>query len=482
MYKKVAIVFIAFFLLTCLANVALASNDRQNPSRQEVERLIDEVARKRGIPTVILKSVARVESVFKQYNSDGSVYTGSRGSIGIMQINNRGAGFDTRRLKYDIPYNIEAGATMLLRKWDTCVRKLPQFKNMDPNILEHWYFALWAYNGWSESNNPNMIPYKYSSGRVKKYSYQELVFTIAEREYKQPIAKINTKQLPKRGLPSKGLILDTPKDFHYGDIDKYDTGDIVAVSCENSLKIRDSAGGKQVGSLNPDDVLYVIDKPNLQFGYYWYKVKLKDSDLQGYVAGNWITKIGEVKEETCDENAPFKDVSKAWGLEYITKLKDMGIISGASDHFYPNKTITRQEFSVMIAKALKLGKMYIELTYEDKDTIKPWALEYVKSVTAKNFFYGFEDNKFRPNYNITREEMSKILSTIVGLDDLDIKLNYKDLDKASPKNVQYIMNVHSKNLMNGDTKNNFNPNKPLTRQEACKIIVGLLDYIDKVKK
>lgn len=479
MYKKIVIFFVACFLLTCTNNITLASSNvkRENPSRKELERLIDEVAKKRGIPTVILKSVARVESVFKQYNTDGSVYTGSRGSIGVMQINNRGAGFDTNRLKYDINYNIEAGAEMLLRKWDTCVRKLPRFKDMDPNILEHWYFALWAYNGWSESNNPN-------TGK-KKYAYQDLVYMIAEKEYNQPITKFNNKLLPKSGLPEKNKIYASPKDVHYGDVVKYKKGDIVLVNVQNSLKIRKEPAGKEKGSLAPEDILYVIGEPKLSSGYYWYNVKLKDTDLSGWVAGNWIVKIGDLTDETYyDIEAPFKDVANCWGLKYIAKLKDLGVITGENDHFYPKKNITREEFSVMIAKALKLEKTDIELPYEDVDMIKPWAVDYVKAVTAKNYFYGFTDNKFRPGYNITREEMAMILSTIIGIDaiHMDIELDYKDIDKITPKNLDYVKNVYGKNLMHGDNKNNFNPDRPLTRQEASKIIVQLLEYIDKNDK
>lgn len=470
MFKRIMTVLAVCFLLVCV-NCDSFATDKKNPSREELERLMDEVAQKRGIPTVILKSVARVESVFKQYNKDGSVYTGSRGSIGIMQINNRSAGFDTNRLKYDIPYNIDAGATMLLRKWDTCVRKLPKFTEMDPNVLEHWYFALWAYNGWAKSNNPNT--------NLKKYAYQDLVFMIADKEYDQPITKLDPKLLPKSGLPNKEMVFSTPNPVHYGGINKYKQGDVVEVDVTSSLTLRDTPSGSKVISLEDETVLYVQEDPSLNEGYYWYHVKVKDTQEDGWVAGNWIYKIGEVSEQTENVDAPYKDVSNVWGLEYITKLKDMGVISD-NDYFYPNKHITRQEFSVMIAKALKLPKSNIELKYEDKDMIKSWAVDYVKAATARNFFYGFEDNKFRPEYSITREEMSKILSTIVGIDSSNDELQFNDVTDISSKNIDFVRTVYKKGLMQGDHDNNFNPKNALTRQEACKIIVNLLEYIQKV--
>ena len=84
-----------------------------NPTRKEVEAMIDEVAIKRGIPAILLKGIARVESVYKHFNSDGSPKICGT-SIGLMQINNVHGGYDNYRLKYDIMYNIEAGADMLL--------------------------------------------------------------------------------------------------------------------------------------------------------------------------------------------------------------------------------------------------------------------------------------------------------------------------------------------------------------------------------
>lgn len=126
MLKKVLTSVLCMVVLLFVSYVDVnASALNSNPSRAELEKKIEEVARKRGIPSVILKSIARVESVFKQFNNDGSPFV-SRGTIGLMQINNSYGWFDTEKLKYDVDYNIEAGADVLLRKWDTAVDKLPK--------------------------------------------------------------------------------------------------------------------------------------------------------------------------------------------------------------------------------------------------------------------------------------------------------------------------------------------------------------------
>lgn len=51
----------------------------------------------------------------------------------------------------DYVYNIAFGARMLAEKWAA----VPRIGNGDPTVVENWYYALWAYNGWGWVNNPN---------------------------------------------------------------------------------------------------------------------------------------------------------------------------------------------------------------------------------------------------------------------------------------------------------------------------------------
>src|SRR6056297_3907274 len=182
-----------------------------NPTREELEAMIEEVALKKGIPSVILKAIARTESVFEHYESDGSVKIGSSGSIGLMQIHNSRGTYDDSKLRNDIYYNIEAGANILLEKWDMSASgQIPIVGYMDPNILESWYMPLWAYNSYVESNNPNMIPYYFSTW-VKYYTYQDLVlYKVIPEEYNQQVSIIDTSCLPQSGLPGKSLNIPYP--------------------------------------------------------------------------------------------------------------------------------------------------------------------------------------------------------------------------------------------------------------------------------
>jgi hypothetical protein len=84
--------------------------------------------------------------------------------------------FDRARVASDPVYNLASGSLILRDKWasTSCVG------DNDPDVVEDWYIALWAYNGLSYSNNPNNPnltanrgPYDPKKGG--SYTYQERV-------------------------------------------------------------------------------------------------------------------------------------------------------------------------------------------------------------------------------------------------------------------------------------------------------------------
>ncbi len=196
--KVIIIIFVFVFTINTFVFAGV------NPSREELELMIERVAEKRAIPAILLKAIARVESCYEHYRADGSPKINGT-SIGLMQINNKNGGYDSERLKYDIMYNIEAGADVLLNKWAmSSYNEVASVGDMDPNVLENWYFALWAYNGWSQSNNPNIY-----QSYTKKYTYQQLIYDVIEKEYGGKIHNIDFSYLPATGKPSRSLVVHT---------------------------------------------------------------------------------------------------------------------------------------------------------------------------------------------------------------------------------------------------------------------------------
>lgn len=113
------------------------------------------------IPCHIIKAVGWVESTgWKQFNasyqSSGQTVVSFDCGYGIMQITSGmggGDGFDPSRVASRPTYNIGTGALFLIRSWNR--GDIPAIGTNDPEFIENWYYALWAYNGFVFANNPN---------------------------------------------------------------------------------------------------------------------------------------------------------------------------------------------------------------------------------------------------------------------------------------------------------------------------------------
>ncbi|WP_326911476.1 S-layer homology domain-containing protein [Sedimentibacter sp. MB31-C6] len=477
--QKILIFSIIFVFV--LNSLAFANN--YNPSREEIEIMIDEVATKRAIPSVLLKAIARVESVYEHYNADGSPKI-SGTSIGLMQINNRYGGYDSERLKYDIKYNIEAGADVLLNKWSmSSYKSVSSVGNMDPNVLENWYFALWAYNGWAQSNNPHML-----SSYAKKYTYQQLIYDVCEDEYNQTINNIDFSYLPQSGKPSRSLVVPTPYSANSGHIILYEEGDYVRTDgVRNSYQLRDVPGGKYIHDLQLNQLGVVLEGPVLENGYYWYKVKI-DDNKEGWIERNWLLRTGDIEHG----RYIFDDIAFHWARKDIMELYNKGIVSEALS-FNPDEIVTKEEFCIFLSKTLNLSKdkeekaeleeieNEINLPFDDIEKINPWALNYIYDIYDTGLVKVSSGN-FNPQEKLTRMDAALILSNIFEEDSkyetLDINKVFSDLTTLSQEEVDSIKKAYTSGLMTGKNTGEFQANEYLSRAETAAVMTKILNKLE----
>ncbi len=135
----------------------LSAGPYVNPSPAEIRAKLSAAAVARNIPPKILYGIAYQESRWQQFGVNGYPLIGYDGKgIGIMQVTTIPAGVDVDRLKTDIDYNIAVGADILVAKWRYAPSVFPVIGEGDPHCYEDWFFAVWAYNGWTAGN-----PYAY---------------------------------------------------------------------------------------------------------------------------------------------------------------------------------------------------------------------------------------------------------------------------------------------------------------------------------
>jgi len=163
-----------------------------------------------SVPSILLKAIGYTESNWKQfqaaYGKSGSTVISFDCGYGIMQITSGmsgGAGFDPNRVASEYVYNIGTGAKILIDKWNS---RSSYIGERDSRIIEEWYYAVWAYNGWAWINNPNNP--KYDPNRPPfngtqprgNYPYQELVWGYAANSPGNEFWQSVPLTLPDRNL------------------------------------------------------------------------------------------------------------------------------------------------------------------------------------------------------------------------------------------------------------------------------------------
>ena len=143
------------------------------------------------VPCTILKAIGHVESTWTQFcascGASGPTIISFDCGFGVTQVTSgmstgsMGAfTFDPAQVASDTGYNIATGAGILAAKWIV----VPYIGDNQPDVVEHWYYAVWAYNGFAYVNNPNnpmfpagRDPWLSPSGLSRgSYPYQELVW------------------------------------------------------------------------------------------------------------------------------------------------------------------------------------------------------------------------------------------------------------------------------------------------------------------
>ena len=146
------------------------------------------------MPPQLLHAISWIESMVNQVHIDvpygqiGEALISPDCGYGIMQVTSTIINDGDLPSRYEalvgthFAYNIAAGAQILAEKWNDDY--FPVVGASDPNYVESWYFALWAYNGWAWINHPANPAYDRGRGVYDcdpdrsdwyEYPYQEKV-------------------------------------------------------------------------------------------------------------------------------------------------------------------------------------------------------------------------------------------------------------------------------------------------------------------
>ena len=157
------------------------------------------------------------------------------------------------------------------------------------------------------------------------------------------------------------------------------------------------SGGYDDGTFRPDDLLTRLD-----FSVMLYNALKLDP-----------AKYAEVV-------LPFADLEKLpeGALPAARALYAEGIVTGTQGkdgklYFNPSGNLTRAQAAAMIGRSQPKGYALADLTFTDAAQIPNYASFYIRTMAAQGILSGYADGTFRPQANITRGQMAKILYTML---------------------------------------------------------------------
>jgi len=120
-----------------------------------------------------------------------------------------------------------------------------------------------------------------------------------------------------------------------------------------------------------------------------------------------------------DVSLPFADLGSipVDALPAVKALYKEGVVTGTTKNgklcFDPEGSLTRAQAAAMIGRSQEKGFAVPELTFTDAASIPNYAAFYIRTMVSQGILSGYDDGTFRPQANITRGQMAKILYTLL---------------------------------------------------------------------
>lgn len=192
----------------------------------------------------------------------------------------------------------------------------------------------------------------------------------------------------------------------------------------------------------------------------------------------FLNKSGNIK--VIDNKKTFGDIDKVkWAEESIETMAAKEIVKGISNiKFNPNGNITRAEFAAITSRMLNLNISKDNIFSDIKSN--DWYREDVLKILEKGYINGKSKNTFDPNGNITREEIAKIIGEIAK--DYDVKIEKESLNKFNDNGKISPWAKEGAEISNslGIIKGSdgmFNPKNNGTRAEVVTMLFRLYEIL-----
>ena len=229
-----------------------------------------------------------------------------------------------------------------------------------------------------------------------------------------------------------------------------------------------------------------VENKGLWANLYHYnttkKQMLFETAAQVDASGNVALKFSHASEYAIvlDEKShelPFTDTVKgAWYQGAVEYVHRNGIMTGTSaTTFEPGTTLSRAMVAQILYNLEGQPTVEGESTFTDAST--HWAVDAITWAQETGVVNGYEDNTFRPNRAVTREELAQMLYNYAKVKDYDLTASsdltaFPDGDKVSDWAETAMAWANGNQLINGFEDDTLRPGGDSTRAQAASILMN----------
>lgn len=185
------------------------------------------------------------------------------------------------------------------------------------------------------------------------------------------------------------------------------------------------------------------------------------------------------KKDFEDIKTKSKDMQDA-----IKKLASVGVIEGTSEKkFTPDDSISRAELAALVLRVVNKIDPNADGKFTDVKK-SDWYFSIAGSSKQQGIIKGFEDNTFRANVTITKEQILAISARLLKTEmryitpkNLEEYLTYTDSADISNWAKEDIALASMADLVIKSTDNKLNSNSDMTRGDAALIVIKLFEKI-----
>jgi hypothetical protein len=183
-----------------------------------------------------------------------------------------------------------------------------------------------------------------------------------------------------------------------------------------------------------------------------------------------------------ENHAVFKDLGNSNPYkESILALANRMVVSGYPDgSFKAESVVTRAEFAAMLNRALGImPKLEASKSFADVKS-GAWYSLHVNAAVDAGLINGYTDGTFRPNQNITHQEMIVMLVNALKYGGMSVDMNSSSA-KFPDKLPEWAKRYYAAALDNGILPTNspfqFQTNKNTQRQESALLLFQMMKVL-----